>query len=202
MEVLGEARVVGDRFNRSTTYFRATWIAAYGKGVHELTSSDFENLLAFRTSLRRFLHWSRTQAQAAGLTPAQHQLLVAIKGHPGGQEPTIGDLAGYLLLRHHSAVELVDRAAAAGLVERRGDAEDGRVTRVVLTGDGEERLSKLAPAHLDELRNLAPVLDELVADWAAHDPDAHRLHPPAHGLDAHHSYPPAHGPVRTADAAQ
>ncbi len=172
MEVLGEARVVGDHFNRSTTYFRATWIAAYGKGVHELTSSDFENLLAFRTSLRRFLHWSRTQAQAAGLTPAQHQLLVAIKGHPGGQEPTIGDLAGYLLLRHHSAVELVDRAAAAGLVERRGDAEDGRVTRVGLTGDGEARLSKLASAHLDELRNLAPVLDQLVAGWAAHDPDA------------------------------
>ncbi len=92
-------------------------MAAYGRGA-ELTRGDFENLLAFRTSLRRFLHWSQTQARAVGLTPAQHQLLVAIKGHPGGQEPTIGDLAGYLLLRHHSAVELVDRAAAAGLVER------------------------------------------------------------------------------------
>ncbi|HEV8275265.1 MAG TPA: MarR family winged helix-turn-helix transcriptional regulator [Streptosporangiaceae bacterium] len=149
-------------------------IAAYGKDVHELTRGDFENLLAFRTSLRRFLHWSRTQAQAAGLTPAQHQLLVAIKGHPSGQQPTIGDLAGYLLLRHHSAVELVDRAVAAGLVERRSDAEDARVTRVRLTADGEARLSKLAPAHLDELRNLAPVLDQLVAGWAARDPDAHR----------------------------
>jgi DNA-binding MarR family transcriptional regulator len=150
-----------------------TRIAAYGKDVHELTRGDFENLLAFRTSLRRFLHWSRTQAQAAGLTPAQHQLLVAIKGHPSGQQPTIGDLAGYLLLRHHSAVELVDRAVAAGLVVRRSDAEDGRVTRVRLTADGEARLSKLAPAHLNELRNLAPVLDQLVAGWAAHDPAAH-----------------------------
>jgi DNA-binding MarR family transcriptional regulator len=150
-----------------------TRIAAYGKDVHELTRGDFENLLAFRTSLRRFLHWSRTQAQAAGLTPAQHQLLVAIKGHPSGQQPTIGDLAGYLLLRHHSTVELVDRAVAAGLVERRSDAEDGRVTRVRLTADGEARLSKLAPAHLNELRNLAPVLDQLVAGWAAHDPAAH-----------------------------
>jgi DNA-binding MarR family transcriptional regulator len=150
-------------------------MAAYGKGVPDLTRGDFENLLVFRTSLRRFLHWSQTQARAAGLTPAQHQLLVAIKGHPGGQEPTIGDLAGYLLLRHHSAVELVDRAAAAGLVERRSDAEDGRVTRVGLTADGEARLDKLAPAHLDELRNLAPILDQLVAGWAAHDPDAHRL---------------------------
>jgi DNA-binding MarR family transcriptional regulator len=153
---------------------RVTRIAAYGKDVHELTRGDFQNLLAFRTSLRRFLHWSRTQAQAAGLTPAQHQLLVAIKGHSSGQEPTIGDLAGYLLLRHHSAVELVDRAVAAGLVERRSDAEDGRVTRVRLTADGEARLNKLAPAHLNELRNLAPVLDQLVTGWAAHDPDAHR----------------------------
>ena len=125
----------------------------------ELTGGDFENLLAFRTGLRRFLHWSQTQARAAGLTPAQHQLLVAIKGHPGG---------------HHSAVELVDRAAAAGLVERRSDAEDGRVTRVGLTADGEARLNKLAATHLDELRNLAPVLDQLVAGWAAHDPDVHR----------------------------
>ena len=108
-------------------------MSAYGEGVHELTRGDFENLLAFRTSLRRFLHWSQTQA---------------------------------------SAVELVDRAAAAGLVERRGDADDGRVTRVGLTADGEARLGKLAPAHLDELRSLAPVLDHLVAGWAAHNPDA------------------------------
>src|SRR5262245_13416452 len=146
----------------------------YGEGVPEMSAADFQNLLAFRTSLRRFLHWSQTQARAVGLTPAQHQLLVAIKGHPSGREPTIGDLAGYLLLRHHSAVELVDRAAAAGLVERRSDAEDGRVTRVGLTADGEARLNKLAPAHLDELRSLAPVLDQLVAGWAAHDRDAHR----------------------------
>jgi DNA-binding MarR family transcriptional regulator len=139
--------------------------------VPELTRGDFENLLAFRTGLRRFLHWSQTQARAAGLTPAQHQLLVAIRGHPGRPGPTIGDLAGYLLLRHHSAVELVDRAEAAGLVERRSDADDGRVTRVGLTADGQARLGRLAPAHLDELRNLAPILDQLVAGWAAHAPD-------------------------------
>jgi DNA-binding MarR family transcriptional regulator len=135
--------------------------------VHELTSGDYENLLSFRTSLRRFLHWSQTQAQAVGLTPAQHQLLLAVKGHRGSQGPTVGDLAGYLLLRHHSTVELIDRAVAAGLVERWGDDADGRVTRVRLTAGGESRLSRLAPAHLDELRNLAPVLDKLVAQWSA-----------------------------------
>jgi DNA-binding MarR family transcriptional regulator len=136
--------------------------------MHQLDRADFENLLAFRTGLRRFLHWSQSQARAAGLTPAQHQLLVAIKGHPGGQPPTVGDLAGYLLLRHHSAVELVDRAAAAGLVRRRSDPDDGRVTRVGLTADGESRLARLGPAHLDELRELAPVLDHLISGWAAH----------------------------------
>jgi DNA-binding MarR family transcriptional regulator len=133
-----------------------------------MSPGDFENLLAFRTGLRRFLHWSQTQARTVGLTPAQHQLLVAIKGHPGGQDPTISDLAEYLLLRHHSVVELVDRAAIAGVVTRRRDAVDGRLTRVALTPEGETRLARLGPAHLDELRNLAPILDQLVSDWAAH----------------------------------
>jgi DNA-binding MarR family transcriptional regulator len=133
--------------------------------VDELTAEDFQHLLAFRTGLRRFLHWSQTQARSAGLTPAQHQLLVAIKGHPAGQPPAIGDLAASLLLRHHSAVELVDRAQAAGLVERMDDPGDGRVTRVRLTPDGEARLAKLAATHIDELRNLAPVLDQLVGRW-------------------------------------
>ena len=140
----------------------------YGEGVPEMSAGDFQNLLAFRTSLRRFLHWSQTQARAVGLTPAQHQLLVAIKGHPGKQDPTISDLAEYLLLRHHSVVELVDRAANTGVVVRSRDAEDGRLTRVMLTPDGEARLNRLGPAHLDERRNLAPVLDQLVSEWAAH----------------------------------
>jgi DNA-binding MarR family transcriptional regulator len=132
-------------------------------GMRQLAQEEYENLLAFRTSLRKFLHWSETRAREAGLTPAQYQLLLAIKGHPGGRPPTVGDLAGYLLLRHHSAVELIDRAETAGLVRRRGDEDDGRVIRVRLTAKGEERLTQLAPAHLDELKRLAPVLDHLVA---------------------------------------
>jgi DNA-binding MarR family transcriptional regulator len=140
-----------------------------GDSMRQLTREDYENLLAFRTSLRRFLHWSQTQARAVGLTPTQHQLLVAIKGHPGGQGPTVGDLAGYLMLRHHSAVELVDRAEAGGLVERWADSDDGRVIRVRLTAEGRQRLDKLVPSHLDELQHLAPVLDELVARWRSPD---------------------------------
>jgi len=127
-----------------------------------LTQQDFERLLEFRVSLRRFQRWSEDQARAAGLTHVQHQLLVAIKGHRGGRPPAIGDLAGYLLLRPHSTVELVDRAEAAGLVERTPDTEDGRVVRVRLTEEGEEILQKLTRAHLDRLHELAAVLDEFV----------------------------------------
>ncbi len=127
-----------------------------------LTQQDFERLLEFRVSLRRFQRWSEDQAQAEGLTHVQHQLLVAIKGHPGDNPPTIGDLADYLLLRPHSMVELVDRAKAAGLVERIPDQDDGRVVRVRLTGEGERILQQLTAAHLDRLHELASVLDELV----------------------------------------
>jgi DNA-binding MarR family transcriptional regulator len=126
-----------------------------------LTAADYESLLAFRTSLRKFLSWSEKKAVEAGLTPAQHQLLLAVKGHPGGQPPAVGDIADYLLLRHHSAVELIDRAEATGLVRRGPDQDDGRVIRIRLTADGEERLRRLSSAHLDELRRLAPLLNHL-----------------------------------------
>src|SRR6201996_147306 len=127
-----------------------------------LTRQDFERLLEFRVTLRRFHRWSEDQAQAEGLTHVQHQLLVAIKGHRGGRPPAVGDLAGYLLLRPHSTVELVDRAAAAGLVERTRDGADGRVVRVRLTGEGDRVVQKLTRAHLVRLHELATVLDELV----------------------------------------
>jgi DNA-binding MarR family transcriptional regulator len=128
----------------------------------QLTRADFEHLLAFRVSLRRFQRWSEDQARTVGLTHVQHQLLVAVKAHPGTEPPTIGDLAGYLLLRHHSTVELVDRAEAAGLVRRAADARDARVVRVGLTPKGDRILTELTPAHLTELHSLAAILDELV----------------------------------------
>lgn len=126
------------------------------------TRQDFEHLLAFRSSLRQFERWSDAQARAAGLTHVQHQLLVAVKGHPGSDPPSVRELAGYLLLRHHSTVELVDRAEAAGIVRRIPDASDGRLVRVRLTPRGERILTELTPAHLVELHALAAVLDELV----------------------------------------
>lgn len=122
-----------------------------------LTTADYQALARFRRGLRAFLHFSEQAAQAAGLRPAQHQLLLAIKavstsGPSGG--PTIGDMAEWLMLRHNSAVELVDRAAAAGLVERRPDPVDARVQRLALTAAGEGKLAVLSAQHRDELRRL------------------------------------------------
>ena len=128
-----------------------------------VTRRDFQRLLEFRVALREFQRWSEDQAEAAGLTHVQHQLLVAIKGHRGNQSPAVGDLAGYLLLRPHSTVELIDRAETAGLVERIPDRIDGRVVRVHLTKDGDRIVQRLTKAHLSRLHELAAVLDELVA---------------------------------------
>src|SRR3954451_23035019 len=83
------------------------------------SDDDYRRLLSLRTGLRRFLRWSERQAQAAGLTPAQHQLLLAVRGHADHCGPTVGDVADHLLLRHHSAVGLIDRAEAAGLETRK-----------------------------------------------------------------------------------
>jgi DNA-binding MarR family transcriptional regulator len=128
-----------------------------------LDQRDYERLLAFRTGLRRFLAWSGQQAEAAGITPAQHQLLLAVRGHPDPRGPTVGEVAGYLLVRHHSAVELIDRAETAGLVARQTDAEDARTVRLVLTGHGAERLETLAASHLEELARLTSQMHTL---WA------------------------------------
>lgn len=92
----------------------------------------------------------------------QHQLLVAIKGHRGRIPPTVGDIAGYLLLKPHSTVELIDRAEVAGLVIRTSDPDDGRLVRVKLSAQGDKVLNRLTLAHLKRLHDLATVLDELV----------------------------------------
>jgi DNA-binding MarR family transcriptional regulator len=119
-----------------------------------LTDADYEDLLALRTGLRKFLRWSEQQAEAAGLTPAQHQLLLAVRGHPDPRGPTIGEVADYLLLRHHSAVGLADRADAAGLVHRVRDSDDHRVVRLQLTAAGIKRLEALSELHVEELQRL------------------------------------------------
>lgn len=134
-----------------------------GAGVRRIDDDDYRRLLEFRTGLRRFLHWSEEQARAVGLSPAQHQLLLAIRGHRDARGPTIGDVAGYLLLRHHSAVELVNRAEQAGLVRRAHDRDDHRIVRLRLSPRGADKLRRLTAAMLEELARLSPRLRPL---WA------------------------------------
>ena len=131
--------------------------------MEELSQQDFAALLEFRSRLRRFLVWSERQAKEAGLTSRQHQLLLAVKGHTDRRGPTVGDLADYLQLRHHSTVELIDRAVEAGLVARCRDEDDARVIRVRMRAGGDRTLLALTRQHLIELRELAPALDHLAA---------------------------------------
>lgn len=127
-----------------------------------LTDDQFAQLLAFRLALRRFLRWSEAEAVRAGITASQHQLLVAVRGHRGPAGPSVGDIAGYLLVRHHTAVGLIDGAQAQGLVERHPDSDDQRVVRIGLTRAGRDRLDALGDSHIEELRQIAPLLDALV----------------------------------------
>jgi DNA-binding MarR family transcriptional regulator len=121
-----------------------------------VTKADFEMLAAFRYELRRFLHFSEEAARDAGLTPGQHQALLAVKGFPGKERITIGELAERLQVAHHSAVGLVDRLAAHDLLARETGAEDRRQVYVSLTARGNEVLQALTAAHKRELQRVAP----------------------------------------------
>ena len=132
----------------------------------DLGDAEYQRLLELRTGLRRFLRWSEEQAESVGLTGSQHQLLLAVRGHAHPHGPTVGDVAAYLLLRHHSAVGLVDRAERADLVARQPDEEDHRVVRLRLTPRGAQILHQLSALHLEELERLAPRMRAL---WAGLD---------------------------------
>jgi len=127
-----------------------------------IKQSDYEILAAFRYSLRQFLRFSEEAAHALGLTPHQHQALLTIKGSPGRQRLTIGELAERLQIRHHSAVELVNRLVSDDLVERQNSEEDRRRVYVTLTQHGEALLEKLSAVHKQELRRVGPQLNQMI----------------------------------------
>jgi DNA-binding MarR family transcriptional regulator len=130
-----------------------------------LADRDYRTLAQFRHALRVFLRFSEEAARAEGLTPSQHQLLLAIRGFPSKEPPTIGEVAEFLQVQHHSVVELVDRAVAAHLVRRSTDAQDRRRQRLSLTATGSKTLERLSAAHRSELRafrdRMSDVLQEL-----------------------------------------
>jgi DNA-binding MarR family transcriptional regulator len=126
---------------------------------HDMISLEAYRALAeLRHQVRRLLAFSEEQARTAGLEPQQHQLLLAVKGLPAGEAPTIRSIAARLLLRHHSVVELVDRLEARSLIERETDTHDRRAIRLRITAKGERTLKKLSEAHAAELQTLGPAL--------------------------------------------
>lgn len=136
-----------------------------------MKDDDYRALAAFRTELRRFLAFSADAAKGAGLTPQQHQLLLAVRGHPGPGATSVSDVAEALLLKRHSATELVARAADAGLVERTTDPADARRTLVELTPTGEDVLARLSEQHRDELPRLRAVVASLATLDGAPPPE-------------------------------
>jgi DNA-binding MarR family transcriptional regulator len=136
-----------------------------GKGAAEKArpqSADYRALANFRYALRQFMEFSASAAKGVGLTPQQHQALLSIIGAPEGQAITIGFLAERMLLKHHSAVELVDRLVELDLLARNPDAADRRKVLLGLTPKGKRLLTRLSTAHIEELRRIRPVFADLL----------------------------------------
>jgi DNA-binding MarR family transcriptional regulator len=116
-----------------------------------MTLRQYRALADFRYELRRFLRYSEQITRRHGVTPLQYQLLLQVKGYPGRQQATIGELAERLQAKHHGAVALVSRCEEVGLVAKRPSEADRRVVLVELTTKGERLLERLARLHRNEL---------------------------------------------------
>ncbi len=134
---------------------------------------DYAALSEIRYRIRRFLVFSEASAREAGVEPQQHQLLLAIRGLPEGEVPTIGRVAERLQLQHNSTVELVNRSCEKGLVEKHASEGDRREVRLRITARGMRLLEKLVVAHRSELRTAAPALVEALLALV---PESHAAH--------------------------
>ncbi|RUP09922.1 helix-turn-helix domain-containing protein [Hyphomicrobium sp.] len=130
-----------------------------------VTKANYEALAEFRYELRKFQAFSEDAAARSGLTPQQHQALLSIKGAPEADWLSISQIAERLLIRHHTAVGLVDRLVSLGLVVRKTDPADGRRIQVHVTKEGEETLAALSVNHLEELKSIRPALGKLLEQF-------------------------------------
>lgn len=145
-------------------YNRNTLLITYNPDVK---LSDYQALAQFRYQIRRFLHFSEEAARQAGIEPQHHQLMLVIKGRPDGEECRIAYLAERLQVKHHSAVELVDRLVRKGLIARARSEQDRREVHVQLTARGERILAELTVQTRAELRSAAPELVATLRDLSA-----------------------------------
>jgi DNA-binding MarR family transcriptional regulator len=127
-----------------------------------VSKKEYEMLASFRYALRQFLHFSEQAAIAAGITPQQHQALLAIKGYPGRDCILVRELAERLQIRHHSAVELIDRLVRHQFVIREHTGSDHRQVHVRLARRGEMVLAKLSEAHHEQLKRIGSELSPLL----------------------------------------
>ena len=111
----------------------------------------FETLANFRYEIRKFLRFSENVTRKAGITPLQYLMLLNIKGYPGRDWATVGELAERLQAQHHGVVALVSRCEKQGFVERRRSTEDRRRIEVRLLPKGEDYVERLANAHRVQL---------------------------------------------------
>lgn len=119
-----------------------------------MSKADFERLAHFRYQLRRFLRFSEEVTHKKGITSLQYLLMLQIKGFPGREWATVGELAERLQAKHHGVVSLISRCEAAGLVRRSSSSDDKRRVEVKLTLKGEKCLAQLANLHRAELLSL------------------------------------------------
>ena len=125
---------------------------------YRLETRDYARLAEFRHALRRFLRFSEMAAARAGLTTQHYQAMLVLRGCPDDKRVTINDLAQQLLIKHNSAVELVDRLARERLVVREPSSADRRKVELRLTTRGRTVLAKLAGMHRAELQRIGPIL--------------------------------------------
>jgi DNA-binding MarR family transcriptional regulator len=149
--------------------------------MKKLTLSDYQALAEFRYQIRRFLHFSEDVVKRAGLERGQYQLMLAIKGMPAGVRPRIRELADRMQIRHHSAVELVNRLEAGGFVDRSRADKDRREVLLTLTAKGEKVLGELAMHHHQELRSAGPDLVAALRRIMREGGDAAFTNSAAHG---------------------
>lgn len=132
--------------------------------IRPVSDADYITLADFRSALRKFLRSSEEIALSLGLTPQQHQVLLAVRGFPGGSPPTISQLASRLHIRHNSAVGLVNRLSGQRLVRRRHSQVDRRQVFVVLTAKGSAMLDRLTRSHRLELRRMGSEITRLLTE--------------------------------------
>ena len=132
----------------------------------ELATGDYAQLASFRHVLRGFLRFSEDAAANVGLTSQHYQAMLILRGWPQDQPVSINDLAQQLLIKHNSAVGLVDRLVDEGLIVREPSTIDRRKVELRMSSRGRRVLAKLAATHRQELRRISPIMERFFSEIA------------------------------------